>query len=139
VLAWRHGGFSEHNEVSVEVEDTEGRKTLAGYRLRSFIAGAVAIQLLYSNFVFWLEAFADTPKGHACLGRLPTWLRSIRHMLHPAGHLTSNDTVNVKWAKDVLEQLFPTDGATIVVKAGTVPGVVAKNDDGETSHSRKEN
>ena len=33
MLAWRHGGFSAHNEVSVAAEDTEGRKTLAGYVL----------------------------------------------------------------------------------------------------------
>jgi hypothetical protein len=31
MLAWRHGGFSVHNEVSVAAEDAEGRKTLAGY------------------------------------------------------------------------------------------------------------
>ncbi len=33
MLAWRHGGFSVHNEVSVAAEDTEGRKKLAGYVL----------------------------------------------------------------------------------------------------------
>lgn len=32
MLAWRHGGFSVHNEVSVAAEDAEGRKTL---RLRA--------------------------------------------------------------------------------------------------------
>jgi len=106
-------------------------------QMRSFIAGAVAVQLLYSNFVFWLEAFADHPKGHARLGRLPTSLRSIRHMLHPAGHLPLSATANVKWAKDILEQLFPTDRATIVGEAGTLAGVVAKSDDGEISDSRE--
>jgi hypothetical protein len=35
MLAWRHGGFSAHNEVSVAAEDTEGRKKLAGYMLRA--------------------------------------------------------------------------------------------------------
>ena len=35
MLAWRHGGFSAHNEVSVAAEDAEGRKTLAGYMLRA--------------------------------------------------------------------------------------------------------
>ena len=34
MLAWRHGGFSAHTEVSVAAEDAEGRKTLAGYMLR---------------------------------------------------------------------------------------------------------
>ncbi len=31
MLAWRHGGFSAHNEVWVGAEDAEGRKKLAGY------------------------------------------------------------------------------------------------------------
>jgi hypothetical protein len=35
MLAWRHGGFSAHNEVSVAAEDAEGRKRLAGYMLRA--------------------------------------------------------------------------------------------------------
>jgi hypothetical protein len=35
MLAWRHGGFSVHNEVSVAAEDAEGRKKLAGYMLRA--------------------------------------------------------------------------------------------------------
>jgi hypothetical protein len=35
MLAWRHGGFSAHNEVSVAAEDAEGRKKLAGYMLRA--------------------------------------------------------------------------------------------------------
>jgi hypothetical protein len=35
MLAWRHGGFSAHNEVGVVAEDAEGRKKLAGYRLRA--------------------------------------------------------------------------------------------------------
>jgi hypothetical protein len=35
MLAWRHGGFSAHNEVSVAAEDAEGRKTLAGHMLRA--------------------------------------------------------------------------------------------------------
>jgi hypothetical protein len=35
VLAWRHKGFSAHNEVSVTSEDAEGRKKLAGYLLRA--------------------------------------------------------------------------------------------------------
>ncbi|MGH6693618.1 MAG: transposase [Gammaproteobacteria bacterium] len=35
MLAWRHGGFSAHNEVSVGVDDAEGRKQLAGYMLRA--------------------------------------------------------------------------------------------------------
>jgi hypothetical protein len=34
MLAWRHGGFSTHNEVSVAAEDAAGRKKLAGYMLR---------------------------------------------------------------------------------------------------------
>jgi hypothetical protein len=35
MLAWRHSGFSAHNEVSVAAEDAEGRKKLAGYMLRA--------------------------------------------------------------------------------------------------------
>ncbi len=35
MLAWRHGGFSVHNEVSVAPEDAEGRKKLAAYMLRA--------------------------------------------------------------------------------------------------------
>jgi hypothetical protein len=35
MLAWRHGGFSAHNEVSVAAEATEGRKMLAGYMLHA--------------------------------------------------------------------------------------------------------
>jgi len=35
MLAWRHAGFSVHNEVSVGAEDAEGRKKLAGYMLRA--------------------------------------------------------------------------------------------------------
>ena len=35
MLAWRHGGFSAHNEVKVAPEDAKGRKKLAGYRLRA--------------------------------------------------------------------------------------------------------
>jgi len=35
MLAWRHWGFSAHNEVSVAAEDAEGRKRLAGYMLRA--------------------------------------------------------------------------------------------------------
>jgi len=38
MLAWRHGGFSAHNEVSVAAEDVEGRKNLAGYMLRAPIS-----------------------------------------------------------------------------------------------------
>ena len=34
-LAWRHGGFSAHNEVGVAAEDAERRKRLAGYMLRA--------------------------------------------------------------------------------------------------------
>jgi hypothetical protein len=30
MLAWRHAGFSAHNEVSVVAGDAEGRKRLAG-------------------------------------------------------------------------------------------------------------
>ena len=35
MLAWRHGGFSAHNEVSVGAGDAEGRNKLAGYMLRA--------------------------------------------------------------------------------------------------------
>ena len=35
MLAWRHGGFSAHNDVRVVAEDAEGRKKLAGSMLRA--------------------------------------------------------------------------------------------------------
>lgn len=35
MLAWRHGGFSVHNQVRVAAGDAEGRKSLAGYMLRA--------------------------------------------------------------------------------------------------------
>lgn len=35
MLAWRHGGFSAHNEVSAVAGDAEGRKKLAGHMLRA--------------------------------------------------------------------------------------------------------
>lgn len=38
MLAWCHGGFSAHNEVSVAAEDAEGRKKLADYMLRAPIS-----------------------------------------------------------------------------------------------------
>jgi len=35
MLAWRHAGFSVHNEVRVAAEDAERRRKLAGYMLRA--------------------------------------------------------------------------------------------------------
>ena len=35
MLGWRYSGFSVHNHVRIEAEDTEGRKKLAGYMLRA--------------------------------------------------------------------------------------------------------
>jgi len=35
MLAWRHGGFSANNKVSVAAEDAAGREKLAGYMLRA--------------------------------------------------------------------------------------------------------
>ncbi len=35
LLGWRHSGFSVHNPVRLGEEDAEGRKKLAGYRLRA--------------------------------------------------------------------------------------------------------
>jgi len=35
MLAWRHSGFSVHNQVRVAAGDAEGRKSLAGYMLRA--------------------------------------------------------------------------------------------------------
>ncbi len=35
MLAWRHGGFTVHNQVRVAAGDAEGRKSLAGYMLRA--------------------------------------------------------------------------------------------------------
>ena len=35
MLAWRHSGFTVHNQVRVAASDAEGRKSLAGYMLRA--------------------------------------------------------------------------------------------------------
>ncbi len=35
MLGWRHSGFSVHHPVRLGEEDAEGRKKLAGYRLRA--------------------------------------------------------------------------------------------------------
>ncbi len=35
MLAWRHSGFSVHNQVRVAAGDAKGRKSLAGYMLRA--------------------------------------------------------------------------------------------------------
>ncbi len=35
ILGWRYSGFSAHNQVRVGEADAEGRKKLAGYRLRA--------------------------------------------------------------------------------------------------------
>jgi hypothetical protein len=35
MLAWRHSGFSAHNEVRVKAEDAEGRRKLAGTKRRA--------------------------------------------------------------------------------------------------------
>ena len=35
MLAWRHSGFSVHNQVRVAAGDAAGRKSLAGYMLRA--------------------------------------------------------------------------------------------------------
>ena len=35
MLAWRHSGFTVHNQVRVAAGDAEGRKSLAGYMLRA--------------------------------------------------------------------------------------------------------
>jgi hypothetical protein len=35
MLAWRHSGFTVHNQVRVAANDAEGRKALAGYMLRA--------------------------------------------------------------------------------------------------------
>jgi hypothetical protein len=35
MLAWRHSGFTVHNQVRVAADDAEGRKSLAGYMLRA--------------------------------------------------------------------------------------------------------
>jgi len=76
-------------------------------QMRSFMAGAVALQLLYSNFVFLLEGLADYPRGYKLLGKLPISLRPIRYMLHPTARLSGHASVG--WAKDILERFFRED------------------------------
>jgi len=74
--------------------------------LRSFVAGAVALQLLYSNFVFWLEALADTGRGYQLLGSLPSWLRSIQVTLRPDEEEALGGQQVVKLARRELGRLF---------------------------------
>lgn len=72
--------------------------------MRTFVAGAVAVQLLYSNLVFWLESYAQTDAGYQRLGRLPLWLHAIRAMLRPEEDLSSGDVVG--WADAELKRIF---------------------------------
>lgn len=92
-------------------------------QMRSFVAGAVAIQLLYSNFVFWLEALADYPPGHKVLGLLPEWLKPIRQMLHPAGHLPSD--ASSKWAGAVLQEFLRSNTLSPGEQSSTSSGDVS--------------
>lgn len=75
--------------------------------MRAFIAGAVALQLLYSNCVYWIEAWADTPKGRKFLNDLSPALETVRRMLVPE---EPPDDKIVDWAKIKLNELFPPDG-----------------------------
>ncbi len=63
MLAWRHGGFSAHNEVSVAAEDAEGRKKLAGYMLRA----PMSLQKMTYDAVTGTVIYR--PKMHAGLKR----------------------------------------------------------------------
>ena len=49
MLAWRHGGFSAHNEVSVAAEDAEGRKKLAGCSSASLAATQLGYKLVFAE------------------------------------------------------------------------------------------
>lgn len=94
-------GVLAHDVLNVPFREEE---------MRPLIAGAVAVQLLYSNFVFWLEAYAERPSGDELLDRLPPALRSVRQMLHPAGRLPID--TNPRWAKEVLTECFPEQART---------------------------
>ncbi|MCP5129174.1 MAG: hypothetical protein H6985_06285 [Pseudomonadales bacterium] len=72
--------------------------------MRTFVAGAVAVQLLYSNLVFWLESYAQTDSGYQFLGRLPPSLHAIRAMLRPEEDLSSGDVVS--WVDAELQRIF---------------------------------
>lgn len=72
--------------------------------MRGFIAGAVAMQLLYSNLVFWVESFAQTDGGYGLLGRLPRALQPIREMLRPEEDWSADDSI--AWAERKLEMIF---------------------------------
>ena len=76
--------------------------------MRVFIAGAVALQLLYSNSVYWIEAFADTPKGRRWLDRRSPPCQTIKRMLLPEECPDSMTIVN--WAVSKLNELFPPNG-----------------------------
>jgi hypothetical protein len=45
MLAWRHSGFTVHNQVRVAAGDAEGRKSLAGYMLHAPCFGAPTARL----------------------------------------------------------------------------------------------
>jgi hypothetical protein len=75
-------------------------------QMRAFVAGAVALQLLYSNFVFWLEAGADTDWGRRRFEKLAVWLRPLRFMFDPGLRKPKNVPLT-DWARQELERLFP--------------------------------
>jgi len=83
MLAWRHGGFSAHNEVSVAAEDAEGRKKLAGLK-RNFqvMSGAAWLELLcrhipdrYEHLVRYVGWYSNRARGERAKA---AWARLIR-------------------------------------------------------------
>lgn len=77
--------------------------------MRVFIAGAVALQLLYSNSVYWIEAFADTPRGRGWLDHLSAPFQTVKRMLLPEE--CPNGMTIVDWAVSKLNELFPPNGS----------------------------
>lgn len=79
--------------------------------MRAFIAGAVALQLLYSNIVYWIESFADTPWGRSWVNSMSPALEPIGRMLRP-GHQHDEGMTQVEWAEAELNRLFPAKTRT---------------------------
>jgi hypothetical protein len=85
----------------------------SGKEIRIFIAGAVALQLLYSNSVYWIEAFADTPRGREWLKHRSPPFQTVTRMLVPEE--LPDGMTEIERAEAQLKMLFPQD-----YRAGTL-------------------
>ena len=86
--------------------------------MRVFIAGAVALQLLYSNSVYWIEAFADTPVGRRWLDRRSPPFQTVRRMLLPEER--PDGMAIVDWAERKLNELFPPENNLATIEPESI-------------------